>query len=193
MLELCTGTLTQFCEKKKCETERKTYAGPELPELPPDVLVLCQIAVGLDFIHSRNLVHRDVKPDNILISATRPVQMKLSDFGFSKKVSPQGTFSQSGLKGTLNWMAPEMLQIMDDKPNELPRGSTQSDTFAAGCVFFYFTTRGSHPFGNQIYAVPANICSNNPEDLHNYTKSMFCLYYILSRRMRILFSCWFQS
>ena len=164
--------MTQFCEKKKCEAEGKSYKGPDLPDLPPDVLVLYQIAVGLDFIHSRNLVHRDVKPDNILISATQPVEMKLSDFGFCK--SPQGTFSQSGLKGTLNWMAPEMLQIMNDALDELPHESTQSDTFAAGCVFFYFTTRGSHPFGNQI-SILTNICINNPVVLNNYTKSKFCL------------------
>ena len=100
--------------------------------------------------------------------------MKLSDFGFSKKVGSQGTFSQSGLKGTLNWMAPEMLEIMNDDLAELPHGTTQSDTFAAGCVFFYFTTRGSHPFGNQI-SVPANICINKPLILRNYAKSKFCL------------------
>ena len=174
VLEFCAGTLTQFCEKTKSETEGKTYKGPDLPHLPPDVLVLYQIAVGLDFIHSRNFVHRDVKPDNILISATQPVHMKLSDFGFCKKVSPQGTFSQSGLKGTLNWMAPEMLQIMNDALDEFPHGSTQSDTFAAGCVFFYFTTRGSHPFGNPTFVL-ANIYNNNPVALHNYAKSMFCL------------------
>ena len=116
-------------------------------------------------------MHRDVKPDNILISATQPVQMKLSDFGFCKKVSPQGTFSQSGLKGTLNWMAPEMLEIMNNALDELPHGSTQSDTFAAGCVFFYFATRGSHPFGNSIFVV-ANILNNNPIVLYNYAKKV---------------------
>ncbi len=153
VLELCAGTLTNYCENK--------YNGPTLPS---DALALFQIALGLDYIHSRNLVHRDVKPDNILISATTPVQMKLSDFGFCKVVSPQGTFSQSGLKGTLNWMAPELLDIMSDPdniPNDLPRGTIESDTFAAGCVFFYLLTLGSHPFGVPA-VVTGNICNGNP-------------------------------
>ncbi len=154
MLELCAGTLTDYCEKK--------YNGPELP---PDDIVLYQIANGLHYIHSRNLVHRDVKPDNILISMTTPVQMKLSDFGFVKKISPQGTFTQqSGLKGTLNWMAPEMLELMDDSITELPHGTIQSDTFAAGCVFFYFLTGGKHPFGNSV-TVPGNVLQNKPGNL----------------------------
>ncbi len=123
MLELCAGTLTDFCENK--------YKGPDLP---PDSIVLLQIASGLDYIHSKKLVHRDIKPDNILISLTIPVKMKLSDFGLCKKVSPRGTFAQSGLRGTLNWMAPELLEIMhnpDYDTNDLPRGTIESDTFAA--------------------------------------------------------------
>ena len=53
--------------------------------MPSDVLILYQNAVGLDFIHSRNLVHRDVKPYNIFISTTQPVHMKLSDYGFPNR------------------------------------------------------------------------------------------------------------
>jgi serine/threonine protein kinase len=150
VLELCAGTLTQCIAKE--------YNGP----MPPDGIVLYQIANGLHFIHSQNLVHRDVKPDNILISITTPIQMKLSDFGYVKKISPQGTFTQqSGLKGTLNWMAPEILELMDDSITELPHGTIQSDTFAAGCVFFYFLTGGKHPFGNSV-TVPGNVLKNKP-------------------------------
>ncbi len=162
MLELCAGTLTQCIAKE--------YNGPELP---PDGLVLYQIANGLHYIHSRNLVHRDVKPDNILVSMTTPVQMKLSDFGLVKKISPQGTFTQSGLKGTEKWMAPEILELvenMDDNIIELPRGTIQSDTFAAGCVFFYFLTRGKHPFGN-YFTIPGNILGNNPIELNQHKQS----------------------
>jgi serine/threonine protein kinase len=157
VLELCAGTLTDYCEKK--------YKGPELP---PDGIVLYQIANGLRYIHSRNLVHRDVKPDNILISMTTPVKMKLSDFGFVKKTSPRETFTQSGLKGTLKWMAPEILKLVDDTSNEFPHGTIQSDTFAAGCVFFFFLTRGKHPFGRNSYKIPVNILKSNPIELNQH-------------------------
>jgi serine/threonine-protein kinase/endoribonuclease IRE1 len=144
--------------------------------MPSDDIVLYPIANGLHYIHSQNLVHRDVKPDNILISMTTPVRMKLSDFGFVKKTSPRGTFSQqSGLKGTLNWMAPEMLELLNDvsrdtSSKEIPHGTIQCDIFAAGCVFFYFLTRGIHPFGN-YFTIPGNILNNNPIALIEHKQS----------------------
>jgi serine/threonine protein kinase len=171
VLELCAATLAQ------CLT--KDYKGPELP---PDGLVLYQIANGLHYIHSRNLVHRDVKPDNILISMTTPVQMKLSDFGFVKKTSHRGTFTQqSGLKGTEKWMAPEILELVikmeessrDSTSEELPHGTIQSDTFAVGCVFFYFLTRGKHPFGRNSSRILVNIVDNKPTELDQQKISMY--------------------
>jgi serine/threonine-protein kinase/endoribonuclease IRE1 len=172
VLELCAGTLKNYCEKK--------YNGPELP---PDGVVLYQIANGLHYIHSQNLVHRDVKPDNILISMTTPVQMKLSDFGFVKKTSPQGSYTQSVLKGTLKWMAPEILEhwMNNTSTNDLPHGTIQSDTFAAGCVFFYVATRGRHPFEqpteiskqNTDGNILANILKNKPVEFNKRNQSKY--------------------
>jgi serine/threonine protein kinase len=134
------------------------------------------------YIHSQNLVHRDVKPDNILISITTPVQMKLSDFGFVKKTSPHGTFTQSGLKGTVHWMAPEILVLLNDDSRDstskkIPQGTIQCDIFAAGCVFFYFLTRGTHPFGSKSFEIPVNILKNNPIELdqHKQSKYLICI------------------
>ncbi|KAK4004425.1 hypothetical protein OUZ56_006158 [Daphnia magna] len=160
VLELCGGTLTDYCEKK--------YKGPKLP---PDELVLYQIANGLHYIHSRNLVHRDIKPENILISMTTPVQMKVSGLSFVKKTR-QDIFSQSEIRGTLLWMAPERLKVNNNKPAELPDGTIKSDTFSSGCVFFYFLTRGKHPFGKNQVNVPGNILKNKQEELVSYKKNL---------------------
>ena len=138
VLELCAGTLQDVCDNK--------YKG--LP-LPPDEIVLYQIAYGLNYIHSMKLVHRDIKPANILISSTNPVVIKISDFGLSKPTSNRGTFAfSSGIKGSLGWIAPEVLAMADssDEEGNAQRGSVKSDVFSTGCVFFYFVTKGIHPF-----------------------------------------------
>lgn len=149
MLELCFGTLDQVYEKGK------VYCGPALP---PDQTVMYQIANGLDYIHSKKLIHRDIKPENVLISKTGDI--KISDFGLCKQISPRETFSISGLKGTASWMAPELLMAADNEGEILIKGTISSDIFSAGCVFFVFATRGIHPFGEDHIAVPSNIRNN---------------------------------
>ncbi|XP_045030891.1 uncharacterized protein LOC116919760 isoform X4 [Daphnia magna] len=163
-LELCAGTLADWADEKK-------YNGPKLP---PDELVLYQIANGLHYIHSRNLVHRDIKPENILISMTSPVEMKVSDLSFVKKTQ-EDIFSQSKIRGTLQWMAPERLKVLNDTENmpvNLPDGTIKSDTFSSGCVFFYFLTRGKHPFGKNQATVPGNILENKQEEIVNYKQNL---------------------
>ncbi|KAK4004468.1 hypothetical protein OUZ56_006202 [Daphnia magna] len=162
VLELCAGTLEDWADEKK-------YNGPKLPKLPPDELVLYQIANGLHYIHSRNLVHRDIKPDNILISTTTPVQMKVSDLSFVKKTR-KDIYSQSEIRGTLLWLAPERLKFLGD--SELPDATIKSDTFSSGCVFFYFLTRGIHPFGKNVVDVPVNILKNKQEELVSYKQNL---------------------
>ena len=91
----------------------------------------------------------------IFISLTKPVQMKYCDFESSKSVNERGTCTLSGIKGTMNWMSPEELKMMQG--NEILRGSVKSDIFSAGCLFIYFLLRGKHPFGHN----KNNIIKNN--------------------------------
>jgi serine/threonine-protein kinase/endoribonuclease IRE1 len=106
---LCNASLDKLFIKGE-----KKYLGP----MPPKEEVLLQLAKGLDHIHQIGLVHRDIKPENVLIwlnSEQDKVLMKWADFGFSKQVSERGTFSMtSGIKGTHDWLAPEILKLLDD-------------------------------------------------------------------------------
>ncbi len=123
--------------------------------IPSDKDAFIQMAEGLDYIHSNKLVHRDVKPSNILISTnstTGLVLLKWSDFGLCRHVSERGTYTPSGIKGTEKWLAPEILIMRNEylSGHNTKRGTIKSDTFAAGAVFFYLLSGGNHPFGKDI-------------------------------------------
>ncbi len=112
--------------------------------MPPDTEVLLQLAKGLEHIHQNGLVHRDIKPENVLIWVNpkiNQVLIKWADFGFSKRVNENGTFTMSGVKGTFNWLAPEILTFLNENSTENEeqhRGTVKSDVFAEGLVFGYF-------------------------------------------------------
>ncbi len=140
--------------------------------MPPDTEVLFQLAKGLEYIHQMGLVHRDIKPENVLIrlnSTTKQVVMKWADFGFSKQVNERGTFTMSGVRGTLDYFAPEILKLLDEessRENEAKkRGTVQSDVFAEGLVFGYFISGGVHPFGTTSHQIQTNLRTNKPANL----------------------------
>ncbi len=162
---MCDASLEKLFLK---ENDTKKYRGP----MPPDTEVLLQLAEGLEYIHQMKYVHRDIKPQNVLISlnsTTQQVKMKWADFGFSKRVNERGSFSMSAVKGTYDYFAPEILKLLDEESsneNEVQkRGTVQSDVFAQGLVFGYFISVGIHPFGNTSHQIQINLRSNEPVNL----------------------------
>ena len=140
--------------------------------MPSKVQVLYQLAVGLEYIHKSGLVHRDIKPENVLIwvnPENGKVLMKWADFGLSKPVNERGTCSMSGVRGTFDWLAPEILKLLDDaaanKDEEKRKRETiQTDVFAEGLVFGYYLTDGLHPFGSR-FQIASNILMKKPVNL----------------------------
>ncbi|MGH7614367.1 MAG: serine/threonine-protein kinase [Gemmatimonadales bacterium] len=115
---------------------RMNQAGP-LP-LAEALAVAAAVAAALDYAHAQNIIHRDIKPDNVLFASGRPV---VTDFGVARAILRAGTesFSSSGLVvGTPGYMSPEQ-----------SRGSTEldgrSDLYALGCVV-YEMLAGEPPF-----------------------------------------------
>lgn len=93
-----------------------------------------QIAEGLSLAHANDMIHQDLKPDNILLS-TQGIP-KLADFGLAKRISGlQG--APQGLMGTPHFMSPELFHGSHATP--------ASDVYALGVTFFLLLT-GTFPF-----------------------------------------------
>jgi serine/threonine protein kinase len=93
--EFAQGELFEVLEDDSC-----------LPE--PEVAAIAkQLVAALHYLHSHRVIHRDMKPQNILIGARRTV--KLCDFGFARAMSA-GTLVLTSIKGTPLYMAPELVQ-----------------------------------------------------------------------------------
>eukprot|EP00759_Apiculatamorpha_spiralis_P000002 PhF_6_TR10000/c0_g1_i2/m.15221 len=106
------------------------------PILTPEFVQLTDdIAAGLEFLHSRNIVHRDLKSENVLIS--RGVA-KVADFGSARVTS--GTRNE--LAGTPFFIAPEI--IAEGAP-----GDSRSDVWSLGCVMWEMLTKGQKPFSHK--------------------------------------------
>jgi hypothetical protein len=117
--------------------------GPLRPEVA--VGILEQVASALDVAHSRGLVHRDIKPGNILIdSDSGGDHAYLTDFGLTKRIgqaSDASALTSTGaFVGTLDYVAPE--QIRGDDLD------ARTDVYALGCVL-YEMVAASPPFADR--------------------------------------------
>ena len=146
ILELCSNTLSDYCKAK--------YSGPILEPIDG----LTDMALGLEYIHSKKLVHGCLKPSNILISyneESSKVILKIGDYGFSQLTSSVESSSFSGISSSNNYLAPEILAQGEDSYSFQ---HLAGDVFALGCIFYEFLTKGSHPFGRS-FMIPSNILS----------------------------------
>ena len=144
------------------------YNGPKLPH---HFTIFLQLAEGLEYIHSKNLIHRDIKPGNVLIyvdSTDGKITMKLADFDLSRSVNERGTFTMSsGIKGTRNWYAPELLKLITEFQQSIERrGTVKSDVYALGLVFAYLLLNGKHLYGSNEIEIMANIVANKQVNIN---------------------------
>ena len=102
-----------------------------------------ELGTGLDTLHEAGLVHRDVKPSNVMLGAEGAA---LTDFGLARGVADTVLTTPGRVVGTLDYLAPEVIRGEPAGP--------AADIYALGCLL-YECVCGSPPFGSRPFAEAA--------------------------------------
>ena len=114
------GDLNHYCKTTYVSNETKIEA-------------MKQIMMGIGYLHNQDIVHRDIKPGNILVASEIPLQVQLGDFDVSKCLDPEvETSLMTSNVGTLAFKAPEFFQRTSPGKIEYHRNV---DIYAAGLTF----------------------------------------------------------
>lgn len=120
-------------------------------------------ANALDFAHASNIVHRDVKPANFLI--TKNGLLKITDFGIAKMLDSDVSLTNTGMViGTAQYMSPEQIAAKEV--------TGRSDQFSLGVIAYEMLT-GQRPFqGNSWASMMHSIIASEPPPLSKYRESL---------------------
>jgi serine/threonine protein phosphatase PrpC len=130
-------TVTEFIEGKSLSQWMLDNPSPAMNEVRS---IIEQIANGLRAIHRLEIVHQDIRPQNIMIDSTGSV--KIIDFGAAKVAGLAETYRRNqGVVGTVQYSAPEYFLGFE--------GSSRSDLFSLGIIVYQMLS-GELPYGNEV-------------------------------------------
>jgi tRNA A-37 threonylcarbamoyl transferase component Bud32 len=132
---------------------KQCFDAGEFFDLATAIRIMAELLDALDYAHKNGVVHRDVKPANVMLDEAGRV--KLTDFGVARLADSNSDRTMAGtMVGTPSYMSPEQIQ-------GLPVGS-RTDIFAAGIVLYQFLTH-KRPFpGPGQWTVQKQIVSDDP-------------------------------
>lgn len=120
--------ITQWCDGDTLY--RQIHVSDTRFDLNTSIDIARQVAQGMDYLHSKNIIHRDLKSCNIFL--LEDLSVKIGDFGLATaKVQWSGEEQSNNPTGSLYWMAPEVIRMQAPNPY-----SFQSDVYAFGVVLY---------------------------------------------------------
>ncbi len=126
------------------------------------IVYAIQIGEALQEAHSKGIVHRDIKSENIMVSSKN--QIKVMDFGLAKLKGSMRLTKTSSTVGTLAYMAPEQIQGRE--------ADSRSDIFAFGVLLFEMLT-GKPPFrGEHEAAIMYSIVNEEPQPIEQFNNNI---------------------
>lgn len=124
--------------------------------------IVCDVAIALEYAHENNIVHRDIKPGNIIYNPS-PYQVKVTDFGIARLVDDSKT-NTGEILGSPLYMAPE--QLKGKKVNRA------ADIFSLGVTFYQLLT-GQLPFiGDNLAALTYEIIHGRHKNVRTVRKEL---------------------
>ncbi len=153
--------VSEFCDGPTLAAWLREHTGPVQPGLAAEIVLRLTEAVA--HAHSRGLIHRDLKPGNVLLGPTEERDSilgftpRLTDFGLVRDLHESNfTASSSAIAGTCDYLPPE--QILGGEHSVLAQG----DVYALGVLFYRMLTGRMPHEGDTTVALLHNICTQEP-------------------------------
>ncbi|CAD5231619.1 unnamed protein product [Bursaphelenchus xylophilus] len=171
ILEPTLSIVTQWCRGSSLFRHLHILEDSRF-EITDTLDIAKQTALGMDYLHSKTVLHRDLKSSNIFL--TEGMRVKIGDFGLAtvQNISEMSSDNALTLTGSILWMAPEVIRMKEPNPY-----STKSDIYSYGVVLYELLS-GKLPYEHIenrdqiLFCVGSGILRPNAEDIQHYAPTL---------------------